>query len=255
MNDENHNSPPSDVHIVLIGIAMAVMTGIVAITFMFTEPKKENNNLAEYSIQSTTESTYVSRTSPRTEPPTEPPTTKPVGFYPDDNDVYCIGADYAPEEYYMPDGYYMLISNSDYRDGYVYLLGTDHETNWQEMKDFYFEYSCIMKFEKGWDFMPVNCDAYSLETFDTFGIENNPFIHGGMFRVGTDVPAGEYKVVVTDEQDYRHWAVIYDDINEAVDNDTDKENLLNNETSESIEIKLKEGNILMLSGSVLEKIS
>lgn len=254
MNDENYNQPPSDANILLIGIAMAVMTGIVAMTFAFTEPRKENNkpesSVAEVT-ESTTESTYV----PYTSPPTEPPTTLPAGFYPDNQDVYCVGADYAPEEYYIPEGIYMLIANNDEKEGYIYLLGTDNDVNWQEINEFGFEYSCIVKLEKGWDFMPEHCDAYSLDTFDSYGIENSPFEHGGMFRVGIDVPAGTYRVVVTNEQNYRHWALIYNDIDEAVDNDTDKENLLNNETTESIEIELKEGNILMLSGSILEKIS
>ncbi len=256
MNDENYNRPPSDVHIRMIGIAMAGVTGIVSIACMFTEPRRENNkpeSSAAEVIESTTKSKYVPYTPP-TEPPTEPLTTLPAGFYPDNHDVYCVGADYAPEEYYIPEGVYMLIANSDDSEAYFILLGTEEE-NWQEVEYENFQYSCIVKLEKGWDFMPTYCDAYSLDTFDSYGIENNPFEHGGMFRVGIDVPAGTYRVVVTDEQDYRHWAVIYNDIDEAVDNDTDKDNLLNNETTESIEIKLKEGNILMLSGSILEEIS
>lgn len=252
MNDENYNQPPSDANILLIGIAMAVMTGIVAMTFAFTEPRKENNK-PESSVAEVTESITKSTYVPYTSPPTEPPTTLPAGFYPDNQDVYCVGADYAPEEYYIPEGVYMLIANSDDSEAYFLKSGTEEE-NWQEEEYQNFQYSCIVKLEKGWDFMPVHCDTYSLDTFDSYGIENNPFEHGGMFRVGIDVPAGTYRVVVTDEQNYRHWAVIYNDIDEAVDN-TDKENLLNNETTESIEIELKEGNILMLSGSILEKIS
>ncbi len=254
MNDENYNRPPSDVHIMMIGIAMAVITGIISIAFMFTEPRKENNK-PESSVTEVTENSTKSTYVPYTSPPTEPPTTLPAGFYPDNHDVYSVGADYAPEEYYIPEGIYMLIANNDEKEGYVHLLGTDHDVNWQELNEFFFEYSCIVKLEKGWDYIPTYCDAYLLDTFDSYGIENNPFKHGGMFRVGIDVPAGTYRVVVTDEQNYRHWAVIYNDIDEAVDNDTDKENLLNNETTESIEIKLKEGNILMLSGSILEEIS
>lgn len=254
MNDENYNSPPSDANILLIGIVMAVMTGIVAVTFAFTEPRKENYGPEELISRPILESTYVPYTSPPTEIPTEPPTTKPVGFYPDNHDVYSVGADYAPEEYYIPEDVYMLIANSDDSEAYFYKIGMEEE-NWQEEEYCSFQYSCIVKLEKGWDFMPMHCDAYSLDAFDSYGIENSPFEHGGMFRVGIDIPAGTYRVVVTDEQNYRHWAVIYNDIDEAVDNDTDKENLLNNETTESIEIKLKEGNILMLSGSILEKIS
>lgn len=256
MNDENYNRPPSDVHIMLIGITMAVVTGIVSIAFMFTEPRKENNkpeSSAAEVVESTTKSTYVPYTPP-TEPPTEPPTTLPAGFYPDNHNVYCVGDDYAPEEYYIPEGIYMLIANSDDSEAYFYKMGSEEE-NWQEEEYCSFQYSCIVKLEKGWDFITAHFDTYSLDTFDSYGIENNPFEHGGMFRVGIDVPAGTYRVVVTDEQDYRHWAVIYNDIDEAVDNDTDKDNLLNNETTESIEIKLKEGNILMLSGSILEEIS
>lgn len=247
MNKDNHSSPPSDVHIVLISIAILVITGIIAITFALTEPKKENNNSAVSTVQSTTERTYIQYTS-------EPTTTKPVGFYPDNRDVYCVGADYAPEEYYMPEDIYMLIANSDDSEAYFMMLGTDDE-NWQELKEYRFNHSCIVKLEKGWDFMPSYCDAYSLDTFDGYGIENNPFEYSGMFRVGIDVPSGTYKVVVTDEQAYSHWALIYDDIDSIEYNMTAESNLLDNETAESIEVALEDGNIIELYGCILEKIS
>lgn len=250
MNKDNHSSPPSDVHIVLIGIAIVVITGIVAITFALTEPKKEDYGPVESMSKTTSDSIYV----PYTSPPTEPPTTKPVGFYPDNHDVYCVGADYAPEEYYMPEGVYMLIANSDDGEAYFYKIGMEEE-NWQEEEYYSFQYSCIIKLEKGWDFMPTYCDAYSLDTFDGYGIENNPFEHGGMFRVGMDVPSGTYRVIVTNEQDYRHWALIYDDIDSIEYNLPAESNLLDNETAESIEVKLEDGNIIDLYGCILEKIS
>lgn len=253
MNDENYNRPPSDVHIVLIGIAMAVMTGIVAMTFALIEPKKVNNK-PESSVSEVAESTTQRKYVPYTSPPTEPPTTRPVGFYPDNRDVYCVGAEYAPEEYYMSEGVYMLIANSDDNEAYFQTIGTDDE-NWQEMEDCNFQYSCIVKLEKGWDFMPIYCDAYSLEYFDSSGMENNPFEHGGMFRVGIDVPAGTYRVVVTGEQNYSNRALIYDDIDSIEYNLPAESNLLNNETDESIEVTLEDGNILDLYGCILEKIS
>ena len=251
MNDENYNRPPSNVHIMLIGIAMAVVTGIVAIIFMFIEPKKENNKSVRQII---TESTHVPHTSPPTEIPTEPMATSPAGFYPDNHNGYCVGDMYAPEEYYMQEDIYMLIANSDDCEAYFQTIGTDDD-NWQEIKDYRFQYSCIVKLEKGWDFMTAYCDAYSLDTFDDYGIENDPFEHGGMFRVGTDVSAGTYRVVVTDEQDNRHWALIHDDIDSIEYYLPAESNLLNNDTAESIEVTLKNGNILDLYGCILEEIS
>ncbi len=250
MNDKNYNSPPSDVHIVLIGIAMAVVTGIVAMTFALIEPRKVNNKPESSLSESIPHETYV----PYTSPPTEPPTTKPAGFYSDNRDVYCVGDEYAPEEYYMSEGIYMLIANSADSEAYFQTIGTDDE-NWQEIKDCNFQYSCIVKLEKGWDFMPTYCDAYSLEYFDNCDIENNPFEHGGMFRVGIDVPAGTYRVVAIDEHKYWYRALIYDDIDSIEYNPPPESSLLNNETAESIEVTLEDGNILDLYGCILEKIS
>ena len=242
MNDKDYNSSPSDVEIILIGIAMAVLTGIVAIVFMFAEPKKVNDK-----TESSVKSTYV----PYTSPPTEPPSTSPPGFYPDNRDVYCVGAEYASEEYYMAEDVYMLIANSDDGKAEFMTIGTDEE-NWQEMEQYYFQHSCIVKLEKGYNFMPTYCDAYSLDIFDDYGIENSPFENGGMFRVGIDVPAGNYRIIVQDEQEIYNRVVIYDDIDKIKYSDSPENNLLNKNTSE---ITLKDGEILDLYGCLLEKMS
>lgn len=245
MNDNNYNSPPSNAHIVLIGIAMAVVTGIVAMTFALKEPRKENNKPESSLSESVPYETYV----PHTSPPTEPPTTKPAGFYPDNRDVYCVGDEYAPEEYYMSEGVYMLIANSGDHEAYFHTIGTDDE-NWQEMEDCNFQYSCIVKLEKGWDFMPAYCDAYSFEYFDNSDMENNPFEHGGMFRVGTDVPAGTYKVISEDDGIPALWTV-----HENIDSiDYDKIHY-DHHDEENNEITLKDGEILEMQYCYLEEIA
>lgn len=153
----------------------------------------------------------------------------------------------------MAEDVYMLIANSDDGEAYFHKLGADKE-NWQELVDYNFQYSCILELEKGWDFIPMHCDAYSLEYFDICGIENSPFEHGGMFRVGIDVPAGTYRVVVTDEQNYNTRVLIHNDIDSIEYNLPAERNLLDNESAESIEITLEDGNILDLYGCILEKI-
>lgn len=247
MYEDNHNFKSSYINLI-IGAMVAV--AFLMRLFLPSEPHAEGSEPEGSLSASVPRETYVHCTSP----PTEPPTTKPVGFYPDNRDVYCVGADYAPEEYYMPEDVYMLIANSGDSEAHFNKMGTDEE-NWQEIEYYEFQYSCIVKLEKGWDFMPMHCDAYSLSTFDSYGIENSPFEHGGMFRAGIDVPSGTYRVVVTDGQDYRHWALIYDDIDSIEYNLPAESNLLDNESAESIGITLEDGNILELYGCVLEKIS
>lgn len=239
MNEDNHNFQPSHVN-PIIGAMVAV--AVIMRIFMPTELYTKNNKTESLS-ESVPHETYVHSASL----PTEPPTTAPAGFYPDNRDVYCVGNEYAPEEYYMAEGVYMLIAESNDHEAYFQKLGTDDE-NWQEMVDCHFQYSCIVKLEKGWDFIPTYCDAYSLEYFDSIDMENSPFEHGGMFRVGTDIPSGTYKIVSSDEQKTPLWT-IHKNI------DSIDYNKIYYDEHDGNEITLKDGEILEMQFCCLEKNS
>ncbi len=242
MNEYDHNFHSSYINLI-IGAMIAV--AFIMRIFISAEPYEKNNKPESSLSESVSRETYVHRTSP----PTEPPTTKPAGFYPDNRDVYCVGAEYAPEEYYMAEDCYILVANSDDHEAYFNTIGTDDE-NWQEMEYCNFQYSCIVKLEKGWDFMPVYCDAYSFEYFDNLDMENNPFEHGGMFRVGTDVPAGTYRIISEDDEIPALWTV-----HKNIDSiDYDKIHYDNHDEEDS-EITLKDGEILEMQYCYLEKIA
>lgn len=239
MMNENDRSFQLSVSLI---IGAMIAAAVVMRIFMPSEPYTKNNKPESLS-ESVPHETYVHYTSP----PTEPPSTAPAGFYPDNRDVYCVGAEYAPKEYYMAEGVYMLIADSGSHDAYFQKLGADEE-NWQEIKDSSFQYSCIVKLEKGWDFMPSHCDAYSLEYFDSLDMENSPFEHSGMFRVGTDVQAGTYKIIPSDEQKSPLWTV-----HRNIDS-IDYDKIYYDEHDED-EITLKDGEILEIHYCRLEKNS
>lgn len=244
MDKDNLRKPPSAGEIVLIAFSTAVLALIMTPFISMKSPTPEKSvKYADVAKNTTASTTYVTYTSAST----EITTTTPAGFYPDNRDVYCVGDEYAPEEYYMAEGVYMLIAESDDHEAYFQKLGTDDE-NWQEMVDCHFQYSCIVKLEKGWDFIPAYCDAYSLEYFDSLDMENSPFEHGGMFRVGTDIPSGTYKIVPSDEQKTPLWT-----IHKNIDSiDYDK---IYCDEHDGNEITLKDGEILEMQFCCLEKNS
>lgn len=226
MDNENYNSPPSDVHIALIGLAMVLVTLAVSSFFMFKEPHKESNE----PVKTISEVSYV--------PQTEPPATMPSGFYPEH--VYIVGDKSAPEEYYIPAGYYILVAKDKY----------DYNADWFVVNEnnnimSAFQYSSIVKLENDWDFNMTMCDAYSL---DTFSGENNPFEHSGMFRVGIDVPAGTYKIIPETDRYYAEWTV-HEDIDSI--NYEEINGITYEKTDEDIEVTLEEGNILELRFCIL----
>ena len=226
MENENHNSSPPDVNIALICLAMVLITFIMGLFFMSTEPHKENN----VPVKTVNESTYISRT----ELPTEPPTTLPIGFYPEDND-------------YIPAGYYIIIAKDKYDYAADWIVATEYESDEDNGMYSIFQYSSIVKIKDGWYFIMTMCDAYSL---DTFNGENNPFEHSGMFRVGIDVPAGTYKIIPTTDKYCAEWA-IHEDIDSI---DYEKINRSTyDKTAEDIEVTLKDGNILELLYCKLEE--
>lgn len=237
MNESDHNFHSSYTNIIVFS-AMVVVAIIMRLA-MFYEPHEENNK----PVKTEYESPYITET----EPPAESPTIKSAGFYPES--VYVIGDKSAPDEYYMPAGYYIIIA----KDKYDYSATWDIVNESKNSDDIIyssFQHSNIVKVADGQILNMDICDAYSLDTFDSYGIENSPFEHSGMFRVGTDVPAGTYRIVPENDQHYESWAV-----HENIDT-IDYEKIHRNpydKTAGNIEVTVEDGNILELFYCRLEK--
>lgn len=166
--------------------------------------------------------------------------TAEEGVYP--RGEYVVGED-------IPAGVYLLCSDDlgdSVPDGfgaaYAYLID-DTDT----VFDSWFEHSRYAKLEDG-QYLDLSwCSAYDISMHT---IENNPFEHSGMFKVGVDVEAGTYEVKAIDDNAmyfyYVHGSL--EDFNDSAMYDYFRENY-----GKKTEVILEDGQYLEMYHCVLEK--
>ncbi|MCM1132778.1 MAG: hypothetical protein NC340_04835 [Ruminococcus flavefaciens] len=227
--DRNTNRPPSAGGIIFVALSTAFLA-LMMMPVISIDTIKSHNRTAE------PERAEISR--PVTEPyyQTEPTTEETAeGFYP--NGTYKVG-------YEIPEGYYILVYNGiydTYGDAGFDVYGYSNEISK------HFLYSSFVKLEKYSYIDMAWCDAYSLDTFDG---ENNPFERSGMFRVGTDVPAGTYKVIPIDERNLPPLWTVHEDIDSI---DYDEIDFSYHYYEDDNEVTLKDGEILEMQYCYLEE--
>ncbi len=163
-----------------------------------------------------------------------------VGVYP--RGEYVVGED-------IPAGEYLLYSDDlgnnvpeGFDEAYASLLDDE-----EEIFGSWFESSRYVKLEDGQYLDLAWCSAYDTSMHT---IENNPFEHSGMFKVGVDVEAGTYKVKTIDDSDM-YFYYVHDSL-EDFDDDAMYEFFRENYTEEKI-VTLENGQYLELFHCILEK--
>lgn len=111
----------------------------------------------------------------------------------------------------------------------------------------WFEYSRYAKLEEGQYLDMSWCSAYDISMH---AMENNPFEHSGMFKVGVDVEAGTYKVKTIDDSDM-YFYYVHDSL-EDFDDDAMYEFFREN-YGEKTEVTLEDGQYLELFHCVIEE--
>lgn len=162
------------------------------------------------------------------------------GIYP--MGEYVVGEDIPAGEYLLYSDDLEFVEDEGFCEAYASL--SDNE---EEIFGSWFQYSRYAKLEEGQYLDLAWCSAYdtSLHT-----IENNPFEHSGMFKVGVDVEAGAYKVKSIDGSDM-HFYYVHDSL-EDFDDDAMYEFFRENYTEEKI-VTLEDGQYLELFHCVLVK--
>lgn len=161
--------------------------------------------------------------------------------------VYLMGEYVVGED--IPAGEYLLYSDdlgNNVPEGFgeAYASLSDDE---EEIFGSWFEYSRYAKLEEGQYLDLAWCSAYDTSMHT---IENNPFEHPGMFKVGVDVEAGTYKVKTIDDSDM-YFYYVHDSL-EDFDDDAMYEFFRENYTEEKI-VTLENGQYLELFHCVIEK--
>lgn len=166
--------------------------------------------------------------------------TAAEGVYP--RGEYVVGED-------IPAGEYLLYSDDlgssvpeGFGEAYACLIdGSD------TVFDSWFEYSRYAKLEDG-QYLDLSwCSAYDTSMHT---IENNPFEHSGMFKVGVDVEAGTYEVKAIDDN-AMYFYYVHDDLEDF--NDDAMFDYFRENYGEKTEVTLENGQYLELFHCVLEK--
>lgn len=166
----------------------------------------------------------------------------------DENEgVYPMGEYVVGED--IPAGEYLLRSDDL---GNIVPDGSDEayaslSDDAGEIFGSWFEYSRYAKLEEGQYLDLAWCSAYDISMH---AMENNPFEHSGMFKVGVDVKAGTYKVKTIDDSDM-HFYYVHDSL-EDFDDDAMYEFFRENYTEEKI-VTLEDGQYLELFHCVIEE--
>lgn len=173
----------------------------------------------------------------------------------DVNGVSSNSVDYYPVGEYVvgvdiPAGEYLLCSD-DLGDNTPEWFGEAYASlsdDTEEIFGSWFQYSRYAKLEDG-QYLDLSwCNAYDVSSHT---IENDPFEHPGMFKVGVDVEAGTYEVKAIDENSM-HFYYVHDsleDFDDAAMFDYFRENY-----GKKTEVTLKEGQYLELFCCVIEEI-
>lgn len=154
--------------------------------------------------------------------------------------VYEIGTE-------IPDGVYIVIANNGSSNIAHQAIYADRDQTEMQYGE-WFKYSAIVSVRGDGYFSMIRGTAYNINSFD---LENDPFEHEGMFRVGVDLEPGTYRAVSSSPDDsYGSWTV-HDSVYEI---DYDKIYTDGNyDHAENLEITVKEGQILQLKDCHLVK--
>ncbi len=147
----------------------------------------------------------------------------------------------------IPDGVYIVLANDEI-DNIAYQSiygGSDDDENGDGG---WFKYSTIVSVRGEGVFEMIRATAYSIDSFD---MENDPFEHEGMFRVGVDLEPGTYRAVSSSPDDpYGMWTV-HDSVYEIDYDKIHKDG--NYDHAEDLEITVREGQVLQLENCHLVK--
>ncbi len=154
--------------------------------------------------------------------------------------VYEIGTE-------IPDGVYIVIADNGSSNLAHQAVYDDRDQTEMQYGE-WFKYSAIVSVRGDGYFSMIRGTAYNINFFD---LENDPFEHEGMFRVGVDLEPGTYRAVSSSPGDsYGSWTV-HDSVYEIDYNKIYTDG--NYDHAEDLEITVKEGQVLQLKDCYLVK--
>lgn len=150
--------------------------------------------------------------------------------------MYKAGTDIPIGEYYL-----------EAKDGKTaYFCISDDSTGKSIIENDNFEYHYFIEIEDG-DYLELSrCTAVAVENIEIEFDSNN--LTAGMYRVGIDIPAGEYKL--TQASDFSAYVCVYDNFSK------NRDIITNDNFKNQKYITVKDGQILLLSrceGSIVSE--
>lgn len=172
-----------------------------------------------------------------TEAPTEKPTEEPVDFTKIEAGIYKIGTD-------MPAGEYKLFTDSKGTAYFEINKDNSGEATSIIANDNYFNFTYVtLQDGQYFEFS----DAYAVPIAEAMAYE---LVEGkyipGFYKIGFDIPAGEYKLIFDTNNLYGYYARLTDS------NHTLDSMIINDNFDEDKNITLNDGEYLHITGSYIE---
>lgn len=230
--------------IALIGIAVAAAALFVSMVMMIN---RDGEFYDEYRNESKTSSVETIEERNEETERREVSSTYDAGWDEISNDgVYEAGTYEIGTE--IPDGVYIVIANENDTNIAYQAIYADRDQEEQKSGG-WFKYSTIVNVRGDGYFSTIRGTTYNIDSFD---MENNPFEHEGMFRVGVDLAPGTYHAVSSSSDDSSGIWTVHDSV---YDIDYDKIYYDGNfdDYAENLEITVKEGEVLQLKNCHLIK--
>ncbi len=230
--------------IVLIGIAVAAAALFVSMVMMIN---RDGEFYDEYRNESKTSSVETIEDRDEETERREESSTYDAGWDEISNDgVYEAGTYEIGTE--IPDGIYIVVANDNDTNTAYQAIYADRDQEEQKSGE-WFKHSTIVSVRGDGYFSTIRGTAYNIDSFD---MENDPFEHEGMFRVGVDLAPGTYHAVSSSSDDSFGMWTVHDSVYEI---DYDKIYYDGNfdDHAENLEITVKEGQVLQLKNCHLIK--